>query len=106
MDNRYETAYYQILNGDTLYDIQGTYDVYNVDSLYTWGVWMNGPALLKQQMEKLGLNGGTNFDSNSKKPMWAMEPMGIKLLEPYLYFSFNYESDAQIGLNVSLELRV
>ena len=30
-------AYHQILLGDTLFDIQGTYHVDNVDSLYDWG---------------------------------------------------------------------
>jgi len=38
-------AYYQVLSGDTLIDIQGNDDVINADSIFTWGVWMNGPAV-------------------------------------------------------------
>jgi len=37
-------AYYQVLKGDTLDDIQGNYDVVHPDSVIAWGVWMNGPA--------------------------------------------------------------
>lgn len=38
-------AYYQVLiGGDTLDDIQGTFDVEVADSVFAWGVSINGPA--------------------------------------------------------------
>lgn len=37
-------AYYQVLSGDTLHDIQGTFHVEEPDSVFSWGVWINGPA--------------------------------------------------------------
>ena len=37
-------AYYQVLAGDTLEDIQGDHDVTVADSVFAWGVWINGPA--------------------------------------------------------------
>jgi hypothetical protein len=37
-------AYYQVLVGDTLFDIQGNLNVTDPDSVYAWGVAMNGPA--------------------------------------------------------------
>lgn len=37
-------AYYQVMAGDTLEDIQGTRDVTVADSIFAWGVWINGPA--------------------------------------------------------------
>jgi hypothetical protein len=37
-------AIYQIMAGDTLRDIQGTFNVGNVDTVFAWGVYMNGPA--------------------------------------------------------------
>lgn len=37
-------AYFQVAKGDTLFDIQGTLHVTNKDSVYKWGVWINGPA--------------------------------------------------------------
>lgn len=38
-------AYYQVLKGDTLTDIQGSFHVTDKDSVLPWGVWMNGPAV-------------------------------------------------------------
>jgi len=37
-------AYYQVLAGDSLVDIQGTTHVTDADSVFAWGVWINGPA--------------------------------------------------------------
>ncbi|MCG3118631.1 MAG: hypothetical protein ALAOOOJD_00871 [bacterium] len=38
-------AIYQILKGDTLFDIQGTYNIVKGDPILQYGVWMNGPAV-------------------------------------------------------------
>jgi len=35
----------QVAAGDTLFDIQGTYNIAEADSILKWGVWMNGPAV-------------------------------------------------------------
>ena len=37
-------AYYQVMAGDTLEDIQGDHHVTVADSIFAWGVWINGPA--------------------------------------------------------------
>ncbi len=37
-------AYYQTLKGDTLFDIQGTDHIFNPNTVYSDGLWMNGPA--------------------------------------------------------------
>ncbi len=48
---RYEVnikpVFYQIAKGDTLHDIQGTFNIHSGvrDSILTWGVYMNGPAV-------------------------------------------------------------
>jgi hypothetical protein len=40
-------AIYQVAAGDTLNDIQGSFNIYptDIDSILSWGVWMNGPAV-------------------------------------------------------------
>ncbi len=35
----------QVAAGDTLFDIQGDFNVTDPDSILKWGVWMNGPAV-------------------------------------------------------------
>lgn len=37
-------AYFTVLAGKTLTDIQGNYHVSEADSVFKWGVWINGPA--------------------------------------------------------------
>ncbi len=65
-------AYYQVMAGTTLVDIQGTYNVTDPDSVFSWGVWINGPATpgnwvtwggtlagtAEQQMHDDGVTGG------------------------------------------------
>ena len=71
-------AYYQVLHGDTLTDIQGTFNVTPAtkDSVMTWGVWINGLAVggwgntgttdwglgLQQNLNKKMYDDGTNGD--------------------------------------------
>ncbi len=40
-------AYYQLISGDSLVGIQGGRTLYpsDADSIFVWGVWMNGPAI-------------------------------------------------------------
>jgi hypothetical protein len=37
-------AYYQVLSGSVLYDIQGNFNVSEPESIFVWGVRINGPA--------------------------------------------------------------
>jgi hypothetical protein len=39
-----QPAYWQVAKGDTLFDIQGPWNVVKAESVYTWGVAINGPA--------------------------------------------------------------
>jgi hypothetical protein len=71
-------AVYQVAAGDTLRDIQGSFNVYpaDVDSIIPWGVWMNGPAVggwsnpgggdwgvaLQSNLDKKLYDDGTNGD--------------------------------------------
>ncbi len=71
-------AIYQVAAGDTLFDIQGAFNVYPTDrdSILGWGVWMNGPAVggwsnpagsdwgiaLRQNLDKKLYDDGTNGD--------------------------------------------
>ena len=56
-------AYFQVLSGTTLEDIQGDMDVTDADSVYAWGVAVNGP-----------LTGGWN---NQVGPDWGPHLMDI-----------------------------
>jgi hypothetical protein len=38
-------AIYQVQQGDTLFDIQGTFNITKNDPILQYGVWMNGPAV-------------------------------------------------------------
>ena len=74
-------AYYQVLHGDTLTDIQGTFNVTPAtkDSIMNWGVWINGLAVggwgnpgttdwglgLQQNLLKKMYDDGTNGDKNA-----------------------------------------
>jgi hypothetical protein len=71
-------AIYQVAAGDTLNDIQGSFSIYptDVDSILSWGVWMNGPAVggwgnpggsdwgvgLQGNLDKKLFDDGTNGD--------------------------------------------
>ena len=90
-------AYYQIMAGDTLYDIQGMANVYDVDSLLTWGVWMNGPASMPANGETwsqwgLGLQGTTS------KKMWDDGTHGDVVADDRVYtLQLLYDETAQVG---------
>ena len=77
-------AYYQILSGDTLFDIQGTYDIYNVDSLYVWGVWINGPASMPANGE-IWTQWGSTLQGTTAKKMWDDGTHGDDIAEDHIY---------------------
>ncbi len=90
-------AYFQILSGDTLFDIQGTYDVTNVDSLYEWGVWMNGPASMPANGETWTQWGSTLQGTTSKK-MWDDGSHGDDVSGDHIYtIQLTYDGESQIG---------
>ena len=90
-------AYYQIMAGDTLYDIQGTADVYDVDSLLTWGVWMNGPASTPANGVTWSQWGLTLQGTTSKK-MWDDGTNGDVVANDKIYtLQLTYDEVAQVG---------
>ena len=90
-------AYYQILSGDVLYDIQGVYNVDNVDSLYAWGVWINGPASYPANGENWTQWGSTLFNTNAKK-MWDDGTHGDDVAGDHIYtIKLAYDESAKIG---------
>ena len=90
-------AYYQILSGDVLEDIQGTYNVDNVDSLYSWGVWINGPASYPANGENWTQWGSTLFNTSAKK-MWDDGTHGDDIAGDHIYtIKFTYDESAKIS---------
>ena len=90
-------AYYQIMAGDTLFDIQGTADVYDVDSLLTWGVWLNGPASTPANGVTWSQWGLTLQGTTSKK-MWDDGSNGDEVANDKIYtLQLTYDEAAQVG---------
>ena len=90
-------AYYQILSGDTLFDIQGTYHVDNVDSLYEWGVWINGPASTPANGVTWSQWGPTLQGTTSKK-MWDDGTHGDDIAGDHIYtLILTYDESASIS---------
>ncbi len=87
-------AYYQVLSGSTLNDIQGDFDVTVADSVMAWGVWMNGPAAggwtqwggtLQGTTEQMMHDDGTNGDAVAGDSVYtvqfayeATDPVGVE----------------------------
>ncbi len=63
-------AIYQVAAGDTLRDIQGSFNVYPADrdSILGWGIWMNGPAV--GGWSNPGGDWGTGLQNNLEKKLW------------------------------------
>ena len=90
-------AYYQILSGDTLYDIQGIVNVDNVDSLYNWGVWINGPASYPANGENW-TQWGSVLENTTAKKMWDDGTRGDEIAGDHIYtVQLTYDETAQIG---------
>jgi hypothetical protein len=64
-------AIYQVMAGDTLNDIQGSFHVTpaDVDSILPWGVWMNGPAV-GGWSNPGGNDWGVGLQQNLNKKLW------------------------------------
>ena len=90
-------AYYQIMAGDTLYDIQGAANVYNVDSLLTWGVWMNGPASMPAN-GVIWSQWGLGLQGTTSKKMWDDGSNGDVVANDKIYtLQLTYDDAAQVG---------
>ena len=90
-------AYYQIMAGDTLYDIQGIYNVDNVDSLYEWGVWMNGPASMPANGETW-TSWGLTLQGTTSKKMWDDGTHGDSIADDHIYtLKLTYDESTQIA---------
>ncbi len=80
--------YYQVkLEGSTLDDIQGNIDIgpAQLDSIFTWGVWMNGPAVggwsnptgsdwglaLRENLDKMLYDDGSNGDAQASDSVYT-----------------------------------
>lgn len=73
-------AYYQVrLAGDTLYDIQGSFHVTNADSVFRWGVWINGPATGDWA------SWGFNLQSDTTRKMWDNGTNGDRVANDSIY---------------------
>lgn len=71
-------AYYHLLNGDSLFDVQSAsrdLGFPDRDSVYGWGVWMNGPAVGGWN-NPTGNDWGVGLRTNLKKKMWDDGPTG------------------------------
>jgi hypothetical protein len=62
-------AYYQVLMGTTLEDIQGVTDIEFPEQVFEWGVWMNGPATTPANGESWTQWGATLWNTEEKQ-MW------------------------------------
>jgi hypothetical protein len=62
-------AIYQVMAGDTLFDIQGDFHVTDPDSVLAWGVWMNGPAV-GGWSNPAGSDWGLDLQANLNKKMY------------------------------------
>ena len=61
-------AIYQVMAGDTLYDIQGDFHVTDPDSVLQWGAWINGPAV--GGWSNTGGDWGLGLQGNLDKKMY------------------------------------
>jgi hypothetical protein len=102
-------AYYQVLAGSTLHDIQGTADVNYADSIKVWGVGINGPATG-------GLNGPLPVDwatwdrtmvaDSSARKMWDDGTHGDKVAGDSIYsVQFQYTTSNIVGLVYKFGIR-
>ncbi len=99
-------AYYQVLAGDTLEDIQGTFDVTDPDSVIAWGPWMNGPASEPLTGESWTTWGGTLFGTVEKQMHDDGSTGGDAVAGDSVYsLQVTYEATATIGQEFKFGLR-
>jgi hypothetical protein len=98
-------AYYQVMSGDTLFDIQGTTDVTDEDSVLTWGPWINGPGSEPLSGDSWTTWGGTLF-STTEKQMHDDGLNGDAVAGDSVYsIQVTYDATATIGQEFKFGLR-
>ncbi|HXX64363.1 MAG TPA: T9SS type A sorting domain-containing protein, partial [Bacteroidota bacterium] len=90
-------AYYNVLRGDTLNAIQGETSVIpgQQDSIFKWGVWINGPALNNWDTWGLAF-GGLEQDTLAK--MWDDGTHGDKVAHDSIYSVVILHSPDSVGI--------
>jgi Secretion system C-terminal sorting domain len=92
-------AYYQVLSGDTLFDIQGSFHVTDPDSVIPWGVWINGPATGNWATWGFTLNSDTTrkmWDDGTHGDQVANDSIFSRVIH-YSPDSINIPSKGQVG---------
>jgi len=87
-------AYYNLKGGDTLNAIQGNTNVYPTqkDSIWSWGVWINGPAV--DQWDTWGLP----LVQDTAHKMWDDGTHGDKVPHDSIYSVQVYYSPDSVGI--------
>ncbi|MBT3839381.1 MAG: T9SS type A sorting domain-containing protein [Candidatus Marinimicrobia bacterium] len=98
-------AYYQVMSGDTLFDIQGTTHVNDADSVLGWGPWINGPGSEPLSGDSWTTWGGTLF-STTEKQMHDDGLNGDAVAGDSVYsIQVTYASTATLGQEFKFGLR-
>jgi len=89
-------AYYQVLSGNVLNDIQGLTNVESPEQVFDWGVWINGPATTPTNGESWTGWGATLWNTEEKQ-MWDDGTHGDLVANDSVYsILINYsESDSK-----------
>lgn len=99
-------AYYQVLSGDTLFDIQGVTDVTDPDSVLVWGPWMNGPATEPLTGESWTTWGGTLYGTVEKQMHDDGSTGGDAVVGDSVYsLQVTYDATETIGQEFKFGLR-
>ncbi|MFA6456836.1 MAG: T9SS type A sorting domain-containing protein [Bacteroidota bacterium] len=80
-------AYYQLVAGDSIYDTQGAFRTLipsDKDSVYNWGVWINGPAV-GGWGNSTGNEWGVGLRANTAKKMYDDATHGDAVAGDHIY---------------------
>lgn len=98
-------AFYQIVSGDTLFDIQGTTNVSDEDSVLAWGSWINGPASEPLTGDSWTAWGGTLYGTTAKQMHDDGENGDAVAGDSVYSIQVTYESTATVGQEFKFGLR-
>jgi hypothetical protein len=98
-------AYYQVVSGDTLFDIQGTTNVTHEDSVLAWGSWINGPASEPLTGDSWTGWGGTLFGTTAKQMHDDGENGDAVAGDSVYSIQVTYEATATVGQEFKFGLR-
>ncbi|MBW7888533.1 MAG: VCBS repeat-containing protein, partial [Bacteroidetes bacterium] len=90
-------AYYHLKGGDSLFDAQGSFRTIvpaDADSVYSWGVWMNGPAV-GGWSNPGGSDWGVGLRTNNDKKMYDDGTHGDAVAGDHIYtLQVNFYKDS------------